>query len=156
MSLSMIDPTGFIWQAYPARVTSWVCSWTLTVWWARSKGIPQKETGNAQVPGLIPPALPVSQRLSREKGDMSSFESVHLPLSFSHRVRETPALWPLEECTFSHETARDYSASKKVAGSKMSNPFKAPEGQWLDRSLQKRILPSLQINKWTWTTWCCL
>ena len=156
MAFSMTDRTRFIWQPYPAHVTSWVCSCTLAVWWGRSKDIPQKETSDAQAPRIHSTcAAHVSEAL--QKGDMNSFGSLHLLLSCSHRAMGMPVLRPLDGCTFSHVTARDYGASKKVAGSKMSKSFKIPEGQWLGRSLQKTILTSLQIIKWTWITdaVCC-
>lgn len=136
-------------------VTSWVCCYTLIVWWERSKGFFSSERNQPKSPEH-PHVLPMCQKLSREKGDTSGlrvcisfYQSVTEPWRYQHYRH-------LRDAHLATRQARDYSASQKVAGSKMSNPFKTPEGQWRDRSPQKRILPSLQINKWTWITGCCL
>lgn len=93
---------------------------------------------------------PVCQRLPREKGNTSGLKGC---ISFYLSVTEP---WGRQHYGHLREAHSTTSASKKVAGGNMSNPSKTPEGQWPDRCLQKRILPSLQINKWTWITGCHL
>lgn len=87
-----------------SNFTSWVCSCTLAMWWGRSKESLRKKLAMHKPPEHIPPVLPMFQRLSREKGDMNSFGSLHLLLSCSHRAAGMPALRPLNGCTLSHVT----------------------------------------------------
>lgn len=80
MAFSMTDGTGFIQQAHPAHVT--LLHKYVHVAWLHDEGgaktFLRKKLAMHKPPEHIPPVLPVFQRLSREKGDMNSFGSLHL------------------------------------------------------------------------------